>query len=156
MQLDQGVKQFLKQPLMIIMGTADRAGRPSIGRAMGVFDSEMDGHLDPVFSIWQWPDTAGNIRDTGRLAVTLANPSSYASYQMKGKAWLQHAKPEDIARSDGYIEAIDAELQRLGVPPKLTLPWLCNREPLVATLNVSEIYVQTPGPRAGMAAGHAQ
>ena len=75
---------------------------------MGVFDSEMDGHLDLVFSMWQWPDTAGNIRDTGRLAVTLASPSSYASYQMKGKAWLQHAKPDDIARSDGYIEAIDA------------------------------------------------
>jgi len=154
LQLDHGLKQFLKQPLMIILGTADRVGRPAIGRGMGVFESEQDGHLDLIFSTWQWPDTATYIRETGRLAVTLASPSSYTSYQMKGKAWLRHAKPDDIERSDDYIEAIDMELQRLGVPPKLTLPWLCNREPLVATLNVSEIYVQTPGPRAGMATGY--
>lgn len=139
---------------MIIMGTADRTGRPSIGRAMGTFEGEQDGHLDLVFSVWQWPDTAAHIRDTGRLAVTVTSPSRYTSYQMKGKAWLRSAKAEDIDRSEAYIAAIDAELRRLGVPAKLTLPWLCNREPLVAALNVSEIYVQTPGPRAGMAAGH--
>jgi len=48
---------------------------------------------------------------------------------------------------------MEVELHGLGVPPNLTGPWLTNREPLLATLNVSEVYVQTPGPNAGMLAG---
>jgi hypothetical protein len=45
------------------------------------------------------------------------------------------------------------ELASLGVPRHLIAPWLTARDARVARLAVSEIYVQTPGPLAGMLAG---
>jgi hypothetical protein len=152
MQLSESLRQFLREPLMIILGTASTDLRPAIARGVGVYEAEQEGHLDIVFSAWQWPETAANIRETGRMAITVVSPSRYVSYQLKGKAWIRAPKPAEIERSEEYIRAIEAELHGLGVAPHLTGPWLTNREPLLATLDVSEIYVQTPGPNAGMAA----
>ncbi|MFD1809947.1 hypothetical protein ACFSHQ_23580 [Gemmobacter lanyuensis] len=39
------------------------------------------------------------------------------------------------------------------MPRGVIMPWLCPQEPRVARLRISEIYVQTPGPLAGMLAG---
>lgn len=153
MQFSEDLRQFLRQPLMMILGTANAANRPAIARAMGAFEAAQDGHLDIVFSSWQWPETAADIRETGRMAMTVVSPSKYTSYQLKGKAWLRLPKPEEIEQSNGYIVAVEAELARLGVPLAVRAPWLTNREPMLATLNVGEIYVQTPGPNAGMSAG---
>lgn len=152
-QLSESLKQFLREPLMIILGTASTDLKPSIARGMGVYEAEQDGHLEIVFSSWQWPETATNIRETGRMAMTVVSPSKYVSYQLKGKAWIRAPKPAEVERADSYIRFVEAELHGLGVPPNLTGPWLTDREPLLATLNVAEIYVQTPGPNAGMAAG---
>jgi hypothetical protein len=152
-QLSESLKQFLRQPLMVILGTASTDLRPAIARGMGVFEAEQEGHLEIVFSSWQWPETAPNIRETGRMAMTVVSPSKYTCYQVKGKAWVNTPKAAEIERSDGYIRSMAAELHGLGVPPNLTGPWLTNRDPLMATLNVSEVYVQTPGPNAGMLAG---
>jgi len=152
-QLSESLKQFLREPLMIILGTASTDLRPAIARGMGVYEAQQEGHLEIVFSSWQWPETAPNIRETGRLAMTVVSPSKYTSYQIKGKAWVSAPKPAEIERSNDYIRTMEAELRGLGVPPNLTGPWLTNCEPLLATLNVSEIYVQTPGPNAGMLDG---
>ena len=155
MQLSQSLKQFLRQPLMIVIGTAGTTLRPAIARGAGVFIAEQEGHVDVVFSGWQWPDTAANIRETGRMALTVVSPCDYVSYQMKGRAWLGAPTADTIARSDAYLIEVAAELFDLGVDGRIAAPWLTNREPVLATLNISEIYVQTPGPKAGMAAGPA-
>lgn len=152
-QLSESLKQFLREPLMIILGTASTDLRPAVARGMGVHEAEQEGHLEIVFSAWQWPETAQNIRETGRMAVTVVSPSKYTSYQIKGKAWVSTPKPTEIERSDDYIRSMEAELHGPGVPRNLIGPWLTTREPLLATLNVSEVYVQTPGPNAGMLAG---
>jgi hypothetical protein len=151
-QLNEGLKQLLQQPLMIILGTADPDLRPAIARAMGIVESKQEGHLEAVFSNWQWPETAVNIRETGRVALTIASPSKYTSYQMKGRAWVRAPTLAEIERSVAYMQAIEAELISLGVPPNLTGPWLCNRDPMLVTVDITEIYVQTPGPKAGMTA----
>ncbi|MBL0374529.1 pyridoxamine 5'-phosphate oxidase family protein [Rhizobium sp. KVB221] len=153
MQLDEGLKQFLKKPLMIIVGTAGAECRPAIARAVGVFLPSEGGHIDITISSWQWPETIANIHDTGRLAATFVCPSDYVTYQMKGKAWLRSPDADDYRRSDHFIDAIRAELIDLGVPGMIAAPWLTNRDAMVATLAVSEIYVQTPGPNAGRTAG---
>lgn len=152
MQFDEGLKQFLRKPLMIIIGTADARRRPAIARAVGLFQPQQEGHVEVTLSGWQWPDTVSNIRETGLMAVTFVSPSDYVSYQMKGQAWLRPANADDTTRSVEFIDAISTELVALGVPAKVTEPWLINREPVVAVLKVGEIYVQTPGPNAGMTA----
>lgn len=153
MQLSDDLRQFLRQPLMIILGTASTWLQPAIARGVGVTEADQGGHVDVAFSAWQWPDTVTNIRETGRLAMTIVSPATYMSFQMKGKAWLRPAKPEEVERSEAYIKGMKTELARLGVPPTLAEPWLTTRDVMLATLNIAEIYVQTPGPKAGMTAG---
>ena len=58
----------------------------------------------------------------------------------------------DLDRADRFMTAATDELESLGVPRHLIAPWLTAREARVARLKVSEVYVQTPGPLAGMLA----
>lgn len=153
MQLDGGLMEFLARPVMCIIGTANAENRPSIGRGLGVHLPEREGVLEVAISAWQWPDTVQNIRETGRLAVTFASPADYVSYQMKGAATLRPALPDDIERCERDIARVRAELLRLGVSERLTAPWLASRQAVIAIVDVAEIYVQTPGRKAGMAAG---
>lgn len=152
MQLDEGLKIFLQRPLMIIVGTTDLTRRPAIGRGICVALPAQEGHVEVTFSGWQWPETVSNIRETATMAATFVSPSDYVTYQMKGKAWLRVADEGDLARASRSMETMFAELWRLGVPADVADAWLTSREAMVATLNVSEIYVQTPGPSAGMTA----
>jgi len=81
-QLSESLKQFLREPLMALLGTASTDLRPAIARGMGVYEAQQEGHLEIVFSSWQWPETANNIRETGRMAMTVASPSKYTCYQI--------------------------------------------------------------------------
>ena len=150
MRIEDEVARFVVSPVMIIIGTRDAANRPNIGRGMGacVADGEI---VEVVVSSWQWPETVANLRDNGRLAVTFARPSPNVSYQLKGRATLRNADPSDLDRAQVYASDIRAVLEGLGLSQELLLPWFSDREAVVAQLKVEEVYVQTPGPKAGTA-----
>ena len=68
---------------------------------------------------------------------------------------MRETEADDLDRADRFIAAATRELEALGVPQHLVAPWLTAREARIARLRFSEIYVQTPGPLAGMRAGAA-
>ena len=152
-RLDEGLIEFLGRPLMCILAGADAAGRPSAGRGVGVAVLEGGERVEVVFSAWQWPRLEADIRATGRVAATFVRPSDYVSYQVKGEAAVRAAGAADLARAARFIAAATGELEGLGVPPALIAPWLTTREARVSRIVVREVYVQTPGPQAGMRAG---
>lgn len=152
MRLSDEIRHFIVSPVMIIVGTRDKANRPSIGRAVGarIVDEES---IDILLSAWQWPDTIANLAANGQAAITFARPSDYVSYQLKGTAHLRAAEPTDWELSRRYQAGIFALFDGLGLPADMVSPWLAERELTVARLNVGEAYVQTPGPKAGTSVG---
>lgn len=138
---------------MCIIAVADAAGRPSAGRGVGFDVLEDRETVDVIFSAWQWPRLESDIRQTGRIAATFVSPSDYVSFQLKGVAAMQDTGALDLDRADRFMTAATNELEALGVPRHIIAPWLTAREARVARLEVKEIYVQTPGPLAGMLAG---
>uniref|UniRef100_A0A9E7ZVA9 Pyridoxamine 5'-phosphate oxidase family protein n=1 Tax=Bosea sp. NBC_00436 TaxID=2969620 RepID=A0A9E7ZVA9_9HYPH len=153
MRLDDKLLEFLGRPLMCIIAGADAGGRPSAGRGVG-FDVQEDREtIDVIFSTWQWPRLEAAIRQTGRMAATFVSPSDYVSFQLKGRASLEETAAHHQDCAERFMTAATNELETLGVPRHIIPPWLTTREIRVARLKISEIYVQTPGPLAGMLAG---
>lgn len=153
MRLDDKILEFLRQPLMCILGGVDAHGRPSAGRGIGIHAFEDRETVDLMFSGWQWPRLEASIGQTGRLAATFVRPSDYVTFQIKGAGSLRAPDDADLERAGRFMADATDELQSLGVPPSIIMPWLTSREARVARLAISEIYIQTPGPQAGMLMG---
>ncbi|WP_267221499.1 pyridoxamine 5'-phosphate oxidase family protein [Dyella silvae] len=152
MRLSEEIKRFVVSPVMIIVGTRDGANRPSIGRAVGarIVDDE---NIELFISAWQWPETTSNLAANGQAAITFSRPADYVSYQLKGAACLRPAEQEDLEQSRRYQAMLYAHFSGLGHPAHLVSPFITERELTVARVFVKEAYVQTPGPKAGTAAG---
>ncbi|WP_035822064.1 pyridoxamine 5'-phosphate oxidase family protein [Cupriavidus sp. SK-4] len=152
MRLSEEIRRFIASPVMIIVGTRDTVNRPSIGRAVGarVVDEE---NVELVLSAWQWPATTSNLSANGQAAVTFSRPTDYVSYQLKGTAQLRAAAQPDLELSRRYQAEMVELFSGLGLPAELVMPWMSERELTVARVLVREAYVQTPGPKAGTAAG---
>lgn len=153
MRLNDRLLDFFNRPLMCIIAVADETRRPSAGRGVGFHLLEDRETIDVIFSAWQWPRLEPCIRQTGRTAATFVSPSDYVSFQLKGTATMRDTETPDLDRAGRFMSAATGELESLGVPRRLIAPWLTAREARVARLAISEIYVQTPGPLAGMLAG---
>ncbi|GAU86074.1 pyridoxamine 5'-phosphate oxidase [Bosea sp. BIWAKO-01] len=153
MRLDDKLLDFFNRPLMCIIAVADETGRPSAGRGVGFHVLEDREAIEVIFSAWQWPRLEPSIRQTGRIATTFVSPCDYVSFQLKGAAVMRGTEGHDLDRAERFVAAATNELESLGVPRRIIAPWLTAREARVARLDISEIYIQTPGPLAGMLAG---
>lgn len=152
MRLDDRLLDFFNRPLMCIIAVADASRRPSAGRGVGFHVGEDRETIEVIFSAWQWPRLEPALRLTGRLAATFVSPSDYVSFQLKGSATLRDTEARDLDCAERFMAKAAAELEHLGVPGPVIVPWLTDRDARVARIAVSEIYIQTPGPLAGMAA----
>jgi hypothetical protein len=142
--------EFVSGPVLLMVCAADAARRPAIGRAMGVRVRAID-RIDVMLSRWQWPDVVRNIGLSGRLALTASRASDYVTYQLKGSASVHEADADELECARRYWSAISEELGRNNVPPHIYGQWTPDREMVTARLRVAEMYVQTPGPKAGTA-----
>lgn len=149
MQINHDIAVFMTSPVMIVLGTSDDASQPAIGRAIGVLVQKDEGCIDVMVSEWQWPAAVANVRANGRLAATFARPSDYVSFQVKGRAAVLPATAEHLSSAVRYVERITATLEGLGLDSRIVTPWFVNRDLLAVRLSVDEIFVQTPGARAG-------
>jgi hypothetical protein len=149
MVIHRDLAGFLESPVMIILGTADGLLRPNIGRGVGASVISLKGRVDVIVSNRQWPLTVENVRTNGKLAVTFARPQDYVSYQLKGFASVHDASPPHLARLRQYIAAVSAVLVGLGLEDWVAAQWFADEDPLVLSLAVESIYVQTPGRQAG-------
>lgn len=152
-RLDDRLLDFFNRPLMCIIAAVDEAGCPAAGRGVGLHVLEDRESIEVIFSAWQWPRLEPSIRQTGRLAATFVNPSDYVSFQLKGSAVMRDTEAYHLDCADRFMTAATNVLESLGIARSTIAPWLTAREARVARLDVSEIYIQTPGSHAGMLAG---
>ena len=147
--IDAELAAFLESPVMIILGTgAD--GVPEIGRGLGAMVEEGGEALHVMVSAWQWPETVANARAQGRIAATFARPSDYVSYQVKGLVDLvAPPTPAQHACALRYAARIAEALAELGQLPERTAPWRSDRDLFALRIRPEQVFVQTPGSRAG-------
>ncbi len=149
MKIGSDLATFLTSPVMIILGTCDKAGRPDIGRGVGARVDSDTGLLEVVLSAWQWPGTIANIHDNGRAAITFARPNDYVTYQLKGPAQIAEPDPQSLTLSARYISQITDLLCELGLERRMIADWLTQRDAALIRMTIENVFVQTPGSKAG-------
>lgn len=150
MTLDEELADFIESPVMIIIGTRNADNVPEIARGVGVEVDRATGTISLLMSAWQWPETAANLASGAPIAITLARPSDYVSYQLKGI--VTAARPgagDDEARAGRYIASITSVLGGLGLDTMLAEPWQTDRELLRISVAPGQVFLQTPGAQAG-------
>jgi hypothetical protein len=133
---------------MIVVAACDEDLKTAIGRAVGARVGD-DDVVELMVSRWQWQTVIDDVERCGRIAATFARPSDYVTYQVKGRGRPRVAGSDDHALADRYLSAITATLAGLGVPPAVMAPWFVSRDLMVISLEIDEVFVQTPGAAAG-------
>jgi hypothetical protein len=132
----------------IVVASADVAGRPSITRGWGAAVSA-EGYVMVCVTAPNGSAMRSNLEAYGRIAVTVADPATYRSAQLKGIVDVVRDPTEAEfdrveAHTGGFTDAVatvgmaDADCMMLG-------------DLMTVGFGAAEAYDQTPGGRAGQA-----
>jgi hypothetical protein len=143
------VAQFLEAPLSTLASGCSREGIPSCSRVLGI-RCESDGtHV----TLWLHEETSrdlmADLAATGVLAVVRVHPLDNRSIQLKGRAVSvkpvdESEKPQVAAKVSEFVDACEQMGIRRAITERIAY-W-----PAVAvTLEVAQLFDQTPGPGAG-------
>ncbi len=146
------IAALLDDPVMMIMSTETDNLWPTIGRCLGAraVDSQT---FEVIFSQGRYPEIGRRLAAGCRMAVTITRLRDHVSYQIKGRAVSEAISAADAALAASYREQILAFFLAAGVHEKVIQQWIGGTSLLRARLDVSEVYNETPGPRAGPATG---
>jgi hypothetical protein len=147
--IDRSLKEFIESGVAVIVATGSTGGRPEVryGWAARVHDdgSTVDVFLDTPRAA----ATLQNLRDNGRIAMTVAHPVNYRSAQFKG-TFREANEPtaEDLAWVERGREAFLVSTSLVGDPPgAIRNLWM--DDVVRVTFVVEQAFDQTPGPEAG-------
>ena len=94
--------------------------------------------------------TIANLRQNGRLAVTVAQIPTHRSLQVKGKVRaIREGDAQDRELSDRYLPSFRAALAHIGIPEGVT-QGITNWPLWAVDLEIEQVFAQTPGPVAGV------
>jgi hypothetical protein len=144
------LRAFLEQPVMMVIAVGETSGGAALGRCLGLRLPVGDGAIEIVFSAWQWPDLARSAGPGRAVALTLVHPSTYRTYQLKGRIEaVCEGDAEDMALADDYIGRMIGMLGALGVERDVIDRW-CGIDAVTrVAIRADDLFDQTPGPRAG-------
>ena len=143
--------EFLSGPVLMIIGTCDASGTPGIARGVGVrVEAEAADTIRVFFSDSHWPHIAAHLGGGGLAAATFSRPADYMTYQMKGRASVIDCDEADYAAISEYSHRVEEALSLPSIDPAKVAIWMDIANPRTLRLEVAEVFVQTPGPRAGV------
>lgn len=148
-RIDDSLKEFIESGVATLVGTGDASGRPQIAYGWGPRVRAGGEAVDVFLDAARADRTLANLRDNGRIAMTVAHPVFYRSVQLKGtfddsgepdeadKDWVARRR-EDFLVSTSII----------GDPPE-TIRNLWLEDIVRVGFTVEQAFDQTPGPNAG-------
>jgi hypothetical protein len=146
--VDEPTRAFLEAGSALIIGTVDAGGQPHAGRGWGldvVAGMQMRLLLDASDA-----GTLAHAAAGGAIAVTAADVRTLRSVQLKGHAvGVEDATDEDRARSERYCEAFFTDILETDGTPRALTARMVPPDVVACTIEVDELYDQTPGPGAG-------
>lgn len=141
--------EFISSPVMMIASTRDNRFRATIGRGTGAL--YVDGCVDFFVSAPQWTDLVANAAPGGKIATTYVRPTDYMCYQIKGEiVSVTPATEAETARGQLYIERVLRVFELLEVRRMVLSHSLCARDLVRVRFRPHDVFVQSPGPGAGV------
>ena len=152
---DPETQAFLESGCGLIVATVSGEGEPHAARAWGLDllepgpPARMRLLLDPDDE-----RTIAHAASRGAIAVTGANVLTLRSMQLKGRAVeVAVASPDDAARADRYIRAFYADVEATDRVPWERFEHFLPAGYVTCTIEVHDVFDQTPGPGAGARVG---
>ena len=146
------VVEVLQGPAFMQVGTRDAQLRPAHTFAIGAI-----AHADRETVTFIVPEARSarilsDLQDNGRVALGISL-ATHEAYQLKGTYLSSRPTGDgDIAVQEAYRANLYAAVRQAGYPEEIARPLTLGftYRPGVAILfRVEEIFLQTPGPRAG-------
>lgn len=151
--LDPEIVAFLESGCALIVGTVASDGAPYATRAWGMTITARD---DPV-TVRLLLDAADevtldNVRGRAVIAVTATSVPTLKSRQLKGRVTVVSAATDaDRDRAAQYCDEFYGDIYRTEYTPRTLTDRLTPADYVACTVEIDELFDQTPGPRAGRA-----
>ena len=140
---------FLQSGVSLIVGTRDSGLRPEVVRAVALRINPDGASATVYMPVATSALTRDNLNDNGQIAVCATEPKTHRSLQLKGKVTrLRDAREDERPLIEQYVVAFADELAIIGLPVQITMR-LRAWPAYAAEFEVADLFVQTPGPKAG-------
>ena len=141
--------QLLETGVSVVVGTRDAALMPECTRAWGIVVGRDRASVTIFLTETISKKTLQNLKENGLVAVSCTRPTDHVACQLKGRLRaVRPAGPADRTRSRAWHREFGAELVAIGVPAELCEAWIT--EPALAVdIDVTDVFLQTPGPGTG-------
>jgi len=150
-QLGRDLPRILEGLNAIGIGTRDQELVPATTLAAGVH-ADGEGHLTVYVPEVTGARIFANVAANGAVAVVLEYIPTHRTVQVKGTCLEMREAREDERETVERIQgAFFDDVMMIGAPSDVRrrLRWPCR----AITIDVTEVYEQTPGPRAGLPFG---
>ena len=147
--LPEDLAEFLEGGISILVGTRDAGLQPATLRAMGAAVDARGGRVTLYVPEATAERTIANLRDNGRIAVTFSRAVDHRSIQVKGTgAAIRRSGEQDRHIQERYLSRLVEGLSLVGFPAE-AIRRASYWPSFAVEIDVTELYEQTPGPRAG-------
>jgi hypothetical protein len=148
--IPEEVIQIFSGTMVTHIGTRDSKLQTTEVMGFGVNLDVDKKHLTVFIPKSTCERTLANISNNKKMAVTVGEPMSHVLFQFKGD-YMSHAEASesDEHGMDNYLHTFyENYLKLFGYPPEVKETF--DYKPAVGiTFAIEEIFVQTPGPKAG-------
>lgn len=148
-EIPKDLVELLTSGVSILVATRNADLVPEAVRAYAAVVAPDRRRVDLVVPNGLGDRTIANLRDNGRIAVAFSRAIDDVSVQVKGSCVaIRPATEEDRAIVERFRAAYIEGLYLIGMPRSLTGRFRALPGTIVG-FDVSEVFNQTPGPRAG-------
>lgn len=137
---------FIELGTSLLIATRDATQRCEISRAGAA--RVVDGRIQLLVPLPEGERSLANLADNRDIALTAAHPTSYRSFQIKGRDAELATWPDMQAAAERHVAGFAAEVVQLGLPPdRASRFW--SRSFVAVVFTPDALFEQTPGPGAG-------
>ena len=131
------------------MASVDAQNVPSCCRAVAVASADNAETLTVFVPMATSHDVLRNIATTKRVAITVTDPLTHTSTQLKGTTVdVRLARENEASFVRARLDAVAESLAAIGIPRRVTQNVAC-WPAFAVTARVEDVFDQTPGPNAG-------
>ena len=151
--LSPDIVEFVHGPHVMLVGTRNKALRPTVRRAFGALAEPASDIVTFFLPEYDSGRTMENLADNGRVALLVIDAFTHQTRQFKGAfVAARPATDQDKAVRDVYIDKMVVHFRNwfLPVPDPFWREFTVEPSQAVS-FRVEAIFDQTPGPNAGKA-----
>ena len=139
---------MLSGGVAVVVATAGPDGRPALTRGWGPSYDEASATVTLAVTAPAGSPTLANLESNGAIAVTLSEPLTYRTVQMKGTVkHIEAPSEENRTRVHEHLDRFVADVAQLGITSGADGLFLGDLR--AVSFVIEELYDQTPGDSAG-------